>query len=187
MSRRQLVIALFAATVALQLAVPLAMVVRQERTLATGPVYKFQLRPVDPVDPLRGRYLAIELAAETVPRPPDLALVPGLPVFAALTNDAAGFAWVSRLSVEAPAEPYLACRVAYAAEMQVGLAFPFDRYYLNERDAVAADAELRNLVRERPEAIWVTVRLRRGQGVIEGLFVGGDPLAEFLRLHRPGR
>jgi uncharacterized membrane-anchored protein len=62
MSRRGLT--LFLAACALQLGVPAAMVLREEATLRGGAELRFRAGPVDPVDPFRGRYVALSLEIE---------------------------------------------------------------------------------------------------------------------------
>ena len=42
-----------------QLFVPAKMIVDSERVIQKGKVYKFKLRPIDPNDPFRGKYMTL--------------------------------------------------------------------------------------------------------------------------------
>jgi hypothetical protein len=61
------------------------------------------------------------------------------------------------------------------------LTFEFNRYYMNESAAPAAEQRYReSLGPNRPDRAWVTVRVRDGVGVIEGLFVDGVPIEQAI-------
>ena len=57
---------------------------------------------------------------------------------------------------------------------------PFDRYYMEEKLAPAAEAAYRqNSGREKRDA-YVVVRIRSGRAVIEDLFICEKPILEYI-------
>ncbi|HTH19465.1 MAG TPA: GDYXXLXY domain-containing protein, partial [Candidatus Udaeobacter sp.] len=82
-----------------QVAVPAAMIWQREQTLKQGSVWKFRTAPVDPVDAIRGRYIALRFAAEEFDAPVKFESG-NKPVYAVLKQDTDGFAEVDHLTTE---------------------------------------------------------------------------------------
>ena len=172
-----------AATCALQLAIPASMIVRHERTLRSGESFRFEVAPVDPVDALRGRYVALGFPSSITTvalGSPDLA--PGGRGYAPIEVGLDGLARFGRLSGDAPATgPYLEVRVEAvdAATGEAGIALPFDRFYTDEDEAQAAD----RVYAERAGSgrSWALVRILDGHAVLTDVVVDGRPLRELAR------
>lgn len=62
--------------------------------------------------------------------------------------------------------------------------FPFDRFWLKETDAPAAERAY--LAHSRPEHLnaYASLRIRGGDTAIEELFIAGQTLREYLRSER---
>jgi uncharacterized membrane-anchored protein len=181
-------------------------IARYEMTLATGSTYNVKTVPVDPADPFRGRYVAVRPAL-TLPNPlsPDVVELldqvgrfrPSTArktAYAVLGNDAEGFARVVQVVPEPPRTgDYLEIaevrqRVIEPAEqgrqpeMVRDILLPFDRYYMAEAAAPVAEQRYRETVRRDDDVdTWITVRVRNGIGVIEGLFIDGVRIEELLK------
>lgn len=181
-------------------------IVRYEITLATGTVYRMKTAPVDPADPFRGRYVAIQpvLTLAQPPSPEVVALVDQVGTFrpntarttayAVLGTGADGFAHVVEVVREPPRtgdyveiagvrrraiEPVEQGR---QPELVRDIVLPFDRYYLAEASAPAAEQRYREAARrDAGSQTWITVRVRNGIGVIEGLFIDGVRIEDALR------
>jgi len=183
---------LFLAAALVQLAVPAAMIVRHEATLRHGRVFKFQTQPVDPYDAFRGRYVALRIEPGTVK---EVAVPPwgyDERAYAELAEDTNGFTRVKRLSRERPAGPdawvevRVSCYVNPFARSAGGetarITWPFDRFYVQENVAPAAEKAYREHSRAGAQDAFVVVRVSDdGAAVIEDLWVGGKPLRDFLR------
>jgi uncharacterized membrane-anchored protein len=181
-------------------------IVRYELTLATGNVYKVKTVPVDPADPFRGRYVAIRpvlpLPNPVVPEVGSLLDQVGVfrpnaarkTAYVVLSNDAAGFARADQVVAEPPRTgDYL--EIAGARLRTIGLVeqgrqpevvrevvLPFDRYYMAEAAAPAAEQRYREASRrDTNRDTWITVRVRNGVGVIEGLFLDGVRIEDAVR------
>ena len=173
---------LFGVMVAAQLAVPFSMIASHEQTLQGGTAYKFRCGPVDPYDYFRGRYVALNFLDTTIEDWRGERFEPGTPAYALLGVDAEGFAQIVDVTSYPPASgDYLAVE-ATAGDYEnapLWIRLPFDRYYMNEFDAPAAEIAYRDQSRTE-EGAHLVVRVRDGQGVIDGLFLGDVPMEEYL-------
>lgn len=186
---RMLLIIVFAVVALLQLSVPASMIWNREQTLRQGRVWKFRTAPVDPVDAIRGRYIALRFDAEIIPRkrPPE-ERSSSAPVYLTLKEDTAGFAQVDQIVVT-PTHGNNVVKADSGYWFQdadhVRVRFPFDQYWVTEKDAPAAEkAYVENSRREKQNA-YVTIRVRDGDAAIEELFIDNQPLKEYLRAHPP--
>ena len=168
----------------LQIAVSAARIRKWEDVLRTGTEIRFRTEPVDPYDAFRGRYVALNFEEETVPTElgPDLKW--GEEAYALLREDEEGFARIEKLVKSRPTEgSYLRVKVSYLgySDKKIYLQFPFQRFYLEEAIAPAAEQAYEDRSRDDKKDAYVTVRIKNGYGVLEGLFIGGKPIVEFLR------
>lgn len=160
-----------------ELAVPSSLIWKREQTLRRGGVWKFRTAPVDPVDAFRGRYVALqfEIEAHEISGAPNVEY--GAAVFLTLRTDAEGFAEIDQLTTTRPAgDDYILARLNGKR-----VALPFDKYWVTERDAPAAEAAYRAQSRREKRNAFVSVRVFRGDAAIEQLYLDNQPLGEYLR------
>lgn len=175
---------LFGIAVLLQLAVPASMIVQRERVLAHGQAFKFRTAPVDPYDAFRGRFVALGFDQNSVEVPADHDFARGQTVHALLAEDADGFTTFTEIRRLRPAaEPYLTAKIQYVSGNNARLQLPFDRFYMDENEAPQAERVYRqNSVRSNRNA-YVQVRIEKGFGVIEDLYVDDVPIRTYLESH----
>ena len=179
MNGRQVVLVLFVALAVIQLAVSASVVVQRERSLRQGEVYRFRCGPVDPVDALRGRYVALAFEQNEVRTVESFR--PGQKAFAGLEVGADGFARLSGLTSERPKDrPYMRVTVQRSGEERAWVRLPFDRYYMEESAAPEAERAYRDRSDLDSADAWVNVRVRAGHAVLEELYLGGLPVREYL-------
>ena len=97
--------------------------------------------------------------------------------------DDEGFARVDEILLDPPdSGDYVTAVVAWnsSGQEEVPLRFPFDRYYLDEYKAPEAERAYWNSLQRATHPTYITVRVRKGFGVIEGLFIDNTPLNEYL-------
>ena len=195
---KRLRLGLFLALCAVQLAIPLAMAYRYERTLREGTVYRFHTEPFDPVDAFRGRYVAIRLRLVTAAHPSNQD-DQGSEFYVVLDRDAQGFATARTLSRARPSSgDWLRGAVSEDVYGEAGprtdagpperpvllgtrIELPYDRYYMEESKAPQAEQAVRNFASSGPRMdVTARVRVRRGLGAIEGLDVNGVPIERWL-------
>ena len=176
---------LFAVAVILQLAVPAAMIAKRERVLRDGRAFKFRTAPVDPADAFRGRYVALNLEQNRMAVPLGSDYARGQKVYAVLMEDDAGFATITDLRPERPdTGPYLATRIRYVYNTNAFLDLPFDRFYMEEDAAPAAEKAYWEHSRRTNTAAYIQVRIQNGFGVTENLFINDTPIRDFLAQQR---
>jgi len=179
---RKLSLILFVCLAVAQIGVPVGMIARREWTLAHGERLKLRLRPVDPYDAFRGRYVALAFDGEALAGPPGVDVRKGQRVYVLLSEEEDGFARLSSFSLERPRTGrYVAARVRYQQNGgRVRVRLPFDRYYMEEGAAPEAERAARSGLRGEG-ATYVTVRVLRGFGVLEELYINGVPAGELVR------
>lgn len=165
-----------------QLAVPASMIAGREMTLRHGQSFRFRTAPVDPYDPFRGRFVALNLEAASAPLPEDKSFNYQQKVLVRLAVDEAGFAYCRDIVLEPPAkEAYLKARVQSWDKERVRLQLPFDRYYAEEELAPEIERAYRAHSRRGKQEAYITVRVRNGRGVLEELYIDDLPVGEYLR------
>lgn len=180
-------------------------IARYETVLAHGTSYKIEVAPVDPADAFRGRYVAVQPSI-TVPLPiarETEQLLQSIQsgnavVFVRLAADEQGFARAAGIVQERPEQgDYLQIAHAWSVwtprpDEQVKadltayrLVFSFNRYYMNETAAPAAERSYSEAARRNASRrAWLTVRVKDGVGVTEGLFIDGAAIEEVVRQSR---
>jgi uncharacterized membrane-anchored protein len=182
MEKHKLSLALFAVLSVFQLAVPVWMIVNREMTLRHGRQFRFRAAPVDPYDAFRGRYVALQFQQNSAPVPADEKLAMNQKVYAELAEDENGFARLVKVTANEPSdEAYVQCRVSSITDSLVYLQFPFDRYYMDEKLAPAAEAAYLEHSRREVRDVYATVRVKDGNAVLEELYIEEMPIREFLR------
>jgi uncharacterized membrane-anchored protein len=160
-----------------QLAVPASLIWKREHTLRQGSVWKFRTAPVDPVDVFRGRYVALRFDVETqeISPPPNSGYSDK--VFVTLKTNAEGFAEVDQVFAARPAgDDFMEAQLSGKT-----VTMPFDKYWVTERDAPAAETAYRNLSRRGNQNAYCSVRVFRGDAAIEQLYLDNQPLGDYLR------
>lgn len=177
---KRLSILIFVVVALAQLSVPASIAWMRSQTLKHGRVWKFKTAPIDPVDAIRGRYVALRFENEDFP----VGTNPNFSgdVFVALKEDANGFATIDRIS----AEPISGENVVRAQsngwwDGKEHVVFPFHKLWLAEDIAPAAEAAYMNNSTRKNQNAFVTVRVRNGDAALEQLYIGEKPLAEYLR------
>lgn len=179
---------LLALAIVAQLALPLRYIWRGEQALAQGTPYRLATAPVDPYDPFRGRYVALnfrDFPRISSSRPGEVWYLP-------IAAGAEGYAQFGAPSRERPASgDYLRLRAQWFQRGWVPP--PFDRYYLDESLAPQAERAYRALSRRRPangeaapEPIRaeLAIRVRDGYAVPEMLYLDGLPVRDYLAAQR---
>ncbi len=179
----------FALMVLFQLAVPGWMFVQQERVLTEGEVLLFRTAPIDPRDPFRGEYVALNFEAESGQwaTPTDQANDnTRRSAFAVLATDTGGFARIARLTNERPIDSaYVRVEfMVFGTEGVQRVSLPFDRFYLEEGDGATTEKLLQpqwnNDTLVQPLPAHAVVRVLHGDAVIEDLVVGGRSIHSWL-------
>jgi uncharacterized membrane-anchored protein len=160
-----------------QLGVPASLIWKRERTLRYGRVWKLRTAPVDPVDAFRGRYVALDFEAEGQEISPPSNVGYGQSVFITMRQTPEGFAEIDQVLPRPPVgDDFIEAELRGKT-----VSLPFDKYWVTERDAPAAETAYRAQSRREKRNAFVTVRVFRGDAALEELYLDGVPLGEYLR------
>ncbi|MGM0453375.1 MAG: GDYXXLXY domain-containing protein [Thermodesulfobacteriota bacterium] len=177
MHKRNYILAGLLVLAAVHIGVAGSMIWRHEHTLQTGDRYRFQTEPVDPYDAFRGRYVALDIDTRM---PAARRFAVGQTVYAAVAENKDGFAEFSMAHAAPPDGAYIQAAVKHWRGGAVDIHNPFDRYYMNEALAPAAEQAYRRHSRRQKQDAWIAVRIRDGFAVIEELYIGDRPIAQYL-------
>ncbi len=176
---------LFLLMCAVQLAVPGWTIMGHERVLTRGEEFRFGVMPLDPYDPFRGRYVWIDIdepaapyRGEETPRYKDK-------VYAYLDRDAEGMAIFTEIADEPPEDDRPYVRVEFMNPDPEGegvlVQIPARRFYMEERIAPMAEEAYRQATRGNAPEFTLTMKVWRGRFVLTGMFVGDEPIAEYVK------
>ena len=162
-----------------QLFVPAKMITGQEDVLKTGKVFKFRTAPVDPNDPFRGKYITLNYQDDEFPAP-DMNILKGKnqQLYVELKTDGDGFAKIINVSKIRPAHPdYIISNNHYQTRRNnqdlISIQFPFDRFYMEEFKAPAAEKAYRESNRDTSVVTYALVYIKDGDVVLEDVVMDG--------------
>lgn len=185
------ILGLFVGWAMVQVAVPLWQIWKHEDVRRTGAAYKLRTAPIDPYDVLRGRYVALRFADTEAPVRAGDAIGEHQPAYVRLETDAAGFARFVELSSKPPAHgDYLSvrCGALNQASGRMYFELPFDKFFMEETKAPRAERAFwqHGNRRDAPPNAYASVRVKKGRGVIEDLYLENIPIRDFLRQEPTG-
>ncbi len=186
----KLAILLFALLALVQLAVPAKMIFDSESVIENGTTYLFKLKPIDPNDPFRGKFMTLQFDADQFAV--DSCEVFGRTnAFIYLKNDAEGFAAIEAISYKHNRKDldYIKSSVycdSYGPVNQqkkpsIQVNYPFNRYYMNENDIKLAERKVRELSRDSTKTIYGEVMVQTGRARLLGLKSNGVDIVELIR------
>lgn len=175
----------FCLTLLAHWAVPANMIWQNEQVLSKGKLYKFRTAPVDPNDPFRGKYITLWLNPMLWAPADTAGWKPGFDVHIALTTDSAGFATPKYMSMDKPGdtEDYFSTPLTALVthpKWMLEVELPFNRFYMDEFMAGAAEERYRQSFGEDSASAWAAVRVWRGRAVLEDVFIEGQSVRQLV-------
>lgn len=167
---------LFAAVI---LAVPLFLLFRSENILENGHLHKLRLQGYDPFDPFRGKYLRLNYDAVI---PCDSTLDKGDEAYVLFREDSLGFSYFAFAQAQQPDhDDYMTAEVLYVRDGMAEIKLDnLRKFFINEDLASEAEQVIETYSREKPDDIYVAIRVLNGEARIDNIFVEEKPLNTFL-------
>jgi uncharacterized membrane-anchored protein len=176
---------LFLALAIVQLALPVGQIWKYEDILRTGRLYKFRPAPIDPYDPFRGKYVALNFGETQAALRSGDSINPGGPAYVSLRPDENGFAQFIDVSSAPPRTgDYLRVEYQYSSGNKANFRLPFDTFFMEETKASQAEQAYWRHANRRGEPdrrVYALVRVKGGRGIIENLYVEDQPIREFIK------
>ena len=176
---------LFAVMCLAQWIVPGKMVYDSENTISEGTLYKFRTAPVDPSDPMRGKYVTLNFQENFFQFADSAEWQRGDQIFVTFTTDSAGFAVPEQIYHTKPeAESYLETVVEqiyyYKDDHKVWYKLPFDRFYMEESKAPQAEQLYWKAQRDSAQLVYALVSIGQGQAVLQDVIINDRPIIDLI-------
>jgi len=166
------------ALVAAQVIFPLYTIVTHEMARGKGTAYKFRVRPIDPYDPFRGRYVTLGFVDDTAGITGGK--IKGNNAFVTLMVTGDGYAMPAAVTENIPASgDYIAVKtgIVYGRKDRVRIIYPFNKLFMNEDIAPAVDKAFRDF----KGTAYLKVFVRDGSAAIDGLYFDGVRAEEYVK------
>ena len=174
---------LFIISMLLMLAVPVQMIYTYENILDEGEIHRFKPRPIDPSNPFQGRYVRLYFEDRELEYTGARDIFErGNMAYVSLEKDAEGISHAKQIYLSPPKDQaYVKVEISSSGKEHVRFRYPFSEYYMNEKMAPLAETEVRKHSNRNEVEVYVDVRIKDGEGIIEQLYVKDQPIEDFLR------
>jgi len=149
---------------------PIWMIVQENNTFNEGDAYKFKCAPLDPNDPFRGKYITLRF--ENIEFQDSIYKYRGGPVYGYVDVNDTGYAYISSLdSIPNQSEPYIKLEKTSGFKGSIRYRLPFDRLYMNENKAQAAEDLYRNALRDTTQSVYAKVYIAGDRFLLDDVYV----------------
>jgi uncharacterized membrane-anchored protein len=175
----------FIVMIAAQWFVPGQMIVQQERVLTEGTAYKFKTMPIDPSDPLRGKYIYLNFEMQNA-FTKDSTISYGADLYVYLKNDADGFAKATeaskvKLKID---QDYIKVKANSFYQDTINFSVPFTTFYMEESKAYPAEALVRQANRDSIlNNCYGLVFIKDDRAVLDDVMINDQPIKEYVAAH----
>lgn len=192
MNNKKVYTSAFVLIALIQLYIPAKMILDQEDILTTGIIYKFKTAPIDPTDPFRGKYITLNYDNNTIEIENDSIWKRNQQVFVLIRNDKNGFACIDTVLAEDPQNnrDYFKAKIRFIRRNEpkkLTLAFPFDRYYMEETKAYEAEIAYRETHVDSSQNTYALVAIKNGESVLKDVLINNVPIKEFVEKQRQAK
>jgi uncharacterized membrane-anchored protein len=182
---KKFIVILFALMCLAQWIIPGKMVYESEHVIAEGTLYKFKTAPIDPSDPLRGKYVTLNFEENFIAFADSAEWQRGQKIFVTFTTDSAGFAVAENVYHSKPqTDTYLQTTVDYIShnknDHKVWYKLPFNRFYMEESKAPQAEELYWQALRDTTQTPYGLVSIRHGQAILLDVIIDGKPIVDII-------
>jgi len=163
--------------------VPVNMLREREAVLNKGKAFKFLTEPIDPVDPLKGRYVQLNFKAHEI-KVNNAQFSWYDEAYVTIATGADGYAMVTAISKHKPEgnNDYVKVNVSEVSyKGTVFIYFPFDKFYMDEIKAPKAEILYRATSPLSSRTAYALVHVYRGEAVLKNLYIDDKPIETYLR------
>lgn len=166
-----------------QLYVPASMIWKNEDVLKTGNEFKFKTAPIDPNDPFRGKYISLRYEENEIDIKNDTHWNRGEIIYVIIKNDEKGFAKILSVSTSKPnrTNEYVRAKIAYISDTKLTIEYPFDRYYMEESKANAAEIVYAESQIDSNQIAYALVNIKKGEAVLKDVVIDGKSIKDLVK------
>lgn len=177
MNSKKIILSLFIVVAILQLLVPAKMIFEREDILNSGKEFHFKTAPIDPNDIFRGKYVALNFKENSIEVPIGNHWEYNETVYVEIKKDMDGFAAIETVSkLEPPADAdYIKAKVSFVStdkSNEIGIKYPFDKFYLEESKAPEAETAYRKSQLDTSQVTYAIVKIKAGESVLKDVIIG---------------
>ncbi len=181
---KRVIFPVFILVALIQWYVPVKMIFDREDVLSEGVEFKFRTAPIDPIDPFRGAYIALRYRDNTVEITNPESWKRGMTIYVSLAADREGFAKIVTAYKQKPvdAQSYLEVKVNHMSSdgsNKLTIDFPFDRFYMEETLAPAADSIF--LSSDSNQNAYALVNIKEGRAVLKDVVLRGKSISDLVK------
>ncbi len=183
----KILFAFFSLMLVAQWLVPGKLIYDSEKTNAEGTSFKFRIRPVDPYDPFRGKYITLNFEDARVLRDTLEEFSNGQSAFVLVEEDSLGVARVKSISSYAfPESNYFEATVLWQSRIQedslqsIELDFPFKKFFMEETLAPQAE-QTYSETRNDTIPAYALVSIMDGKAVLRDVIIRDSSIADVVR------
>lgn len=189
MDRKYKLLLVFILVALVQVYIPAKMILDSEGVLDSGIVYKFKTAPVDPTDPFRGKFITLRYKDNSLEVENESDWISGEEIYVILSKDKDGFAKIKFILKEAPQYEvdYFKAKirsVSSSGSNQVRIAYPFNRYYMEESKAEAAEKAYRRSQADTSKLTYALVSIKDGEVVLQDVLIDGVSIKDIAAKER---
>ncbi|MGZ2369456.1 class D beta-lactamase [Ancylomarina sp. YFZ004] len=182
MDRKYKLLLVFILVALVQLYIPGKMILDSEGVIDSGIAYKFKTAPVDPTDPFRGKYITLRYKDNSLEVENESDWISGEEIYVILRMDKDGFAKIKFISKEAPEYKvdYFKAKIRSVSSNQVRISYPFNRYYMEESKAEAAEKAYRRSQADTRKLTYALVSIKDGEVVLQDVLIDGVSIKDIV-------
>ncbi len=198
---KKIILASIITIFAIQIYVPLSIIIEKEDILKSGETLKFEIQPIDPYDPFRGKYLIVKVKNKIYldDKKFDYSKFSrDQKVYAIIKKEKDGFCKFDSISLEKPkTKLFIKTTIAriynYSkrdsqkiygfsnSKSSIVIKVPFDRYYINEKYAKAGEELYNKFSNKKKEDAYIIVKLKNGKAVLENLYFKNVKVNKYIK------
>ncbi len=171
-----------------QVSIPLYMIWNKEQTIRKGNSFLFEIAPIDPTHPLKGKYIILNYPVLNVISKSEINL--NKPVYAILEKKENQEYNIISLSNVAPSRTSDFVKVEVnnwifernqEDSLQYNINFPFTEFYMEESKAPKAEEIYRSLNQDTTQTAYAVVSIYKGDAVVTDVVINGKSIVELSK------
>lgn len=190
---RKLLLILFGLVVIVQLGVLIKMIWDSENVINSGTAFQFELQPIDPNDPFRGKFMTLNFEQSEFKTDTCHLINREQDAFVVIQNGQDGYAKIKSIDFEQPLpnEYYIKSKVycngfygtatsnntnSKITHYTYRIEYPFERYFMNEKTIKTAEEKVRVALRDSTARVYGEVRIKADQSRLTSVLIDGVPI-----------